>query len=231
MGGLAALAEMEIDGKVRRAMKSRNEPGKQTVLRPNAASELAADLRSLIQAARLRVAQTVNAELVILYWQIGNRIRTHILGAVRADYGDQIVSTLSRQLTVEYGAGFSRPNLFHMIRLVEAWPGQAAMTALAQHLGWSHFKEILYLENDLARHFYAEMCRLERWSVRTLRERVRSMMFERTAISRLPEATIREDLQQLREADSLTPERPVPARFSRAERRVQRTRPRSRDPP
>ncbi len=80
------------------------------------------------------------------------------------------------------------------------------MSALAQHLGWSHFKEILYLQNELARQFYAEMCRLERWSVRTLRDRVRSMMFERTAVSRLPELTIREDLQQLREADRLTPE-------------------------
>jgi hypothetical protein len=209
----------------------KSERSQPAVAAPNLFGELAADVRTLIEAARLRVAQTVNAELVLLYWQIGNRIRRDVLGPTRAEYGEQIVSTLSRQLTVEYGAGFSRPNLFHMIRLVEAWPGQAAMTALAQHLGWSHFKEILYLENDLARHFYAEMCRLERWSVRTLRERVRSMMFERTAISRLPEATIREDLQQLREADSLTPERPVPARFSRAERRVQRTRPRSRDPP
>lgn len=201
-----ALAEMEIDGKVRRAMQSRNEPEKQTVLRPNAASELAADLRSLIQAARLRVAQTVNAELVTLYWQIGNRIWTHILGAARADYGDQIVSTLSRQLTADYGAGFSRQNLFHMIRFVEAWPDQAGVTALAQHLGWSHFKEILYLENELARQFYAEMCRLEHWSVRTLRDRVRSMMFERTAISRLPDETIRQDLERLRDADTLTPE-------------------------
>jgi len=80
------------------------------------------------------------------------------------------------------------------------------MPALAQHLGWSHFKEILYLENELARQFYAEMCRLERWSIRTLRDRVRSMMFERIAASRLPDATIRKDLQQLREADRLTPE-------------------------
>jgi predicted nuclease of restriction endonuclease-like (RecB) superfamily len=93
-----------------------------------------------------------------------------------------------------------------MIRFVEAWPEQAQMATLAQHLGWSHFKEILYLENELAREFYAEMCRLERWSVRTLRDRVRSMMFERTAVSRLPEATIRQDIQQLREADRLTPE-------------------------
>ena len=93
-----------------------------------------------------------------------------------------------------------------MIRFAEAWPDQAHITALAPHLGWSHFKEILYLENELARQFYAEMCRLERWSVRTLRDRVRGMLFERTAISRLPEATIRQDLQRLHDADRLTPE-------------------------
>lgn len=71
---------------------------------------------------------------------------------------------------------------------------------------WSHFKEILYLENELARQFYSEMCRVERWSVRTLRERVRGMLFERTAVSRLPDATIRQDLDQLHETDRLTPE-------------------------
>jgi len=93
----------------------------------------------------------------------------------RAEYGDQIVSTLSRQLTTEYGTGFSRQNLFHMMRFVEAWPNHTQVTSLAQHLGWSHFKEILYLDDELARQFYAEMCRLERWSVRTLRDRVRSI--------------------------------------------------------
>jgi predicted nuclease of restriction endonuclease-like (RecB) superfamily len=93
-----------------------------------------------------------------------------------------------------------------MIRFAEAWPDQAQITALAQHLGWSHFKEILYLENELGRQFYAEMCRLERWSVRTPRDRVRGMLFERTAISRLPETTIRQDLQRLHDADRLTPE-------------------------
>jgi hypothetical protein len=115
---------------------------------PRVLGELAADLRSLIDTTRLRVARTVNAELVMLYWEIGSRIRRDILGDARAEYGNQIVSTLSRQLTAEYGAGFSRQNLFHMIRFVEAWPEQAQMSILAQHLGWSHFKEILYLETS-----------------------------------------------------------------------------------
>jgi len=173
---------------------------------PQPSGGLAADIRGLIEAVRLRVAQTVNAELVLLYWQIGDRIRRDVLGQTRAGYGEEIVSTLSRQLTAEYGAGFSRQNLFHMMRFAEAWPDRGQVAALAPYLGWSHFKEILYLENDLARQFYAEMGRLERWSVRTLRERVRGMMFERTAISKLPEVTIRQDLQQLRDADRLTPD-------------------------
>ncbi|MGA7928971.1 MAG: PDDEXK nuclease domain-containing protein [Candidatus Sulfotelmatobacter sp.] len=129
-----------------------------------------------------------------------------VLRDARAEYGGEIVSTLSRQLTADYGAGFSRQKLFHMIRFAEAWPDEAQVATLAENLGWSHFKEILYLKDELARHFYPEICRLERWSVRTLRDRVRSLMFERTSISKLPEATIRQDLQQLREADRLTPD-------------------------
>lgn len=134
------------------------------------------------------------------------RIRQDILAQERAPYGEQRVSTLSRQLTTDYGPGFSRPNLFHMIRFVEAWPEEVQVTQLAQHVGWSHFKEILYLEDPVQRDFYAEMCRLERWSVRTLRDRVRSMLYERTAISRQPETLVRQELEQLRQADRITPD-------------------------
>jgi predicted nuclease of restriction endonuclease-like (RecB) superfamily len=169
-------------------------------------SVLVADVRALINAARYRAAQAVNTELVLLYWGIGNRIRRDILGEERAGYGEQIVSTLSRQLTSDYGAGFSRPNLFHMIRFVDVWPDQTQVEILAPQLGWSHFKELLYLENEIQRQFYAEMCRVERWSVRTLRERIRGMLFERTAISRKPEEVARQELQKLRELDRITPD-------------------------
>jgi hypothetical protein len=138
-------------------------------------SALVTDVRALVNAARHRAAQAINAELVLLYWGIGNRIRRDILGEERAGYGEQIVSTLSRQLTSDYGAGFSRPNLFHMIRFVDVWPDRTQVEILAPQLGWSHFKELLYLENEIQRQFYAEMCRVERWSVRTLRERIRGM--------------------------------------------------------
>ena len=108
---------------------SRPDPPKLREPSGNAAAEisrvLVADVRSLIAAARHRAAQAVNTELVLLYRGVGNRIRRDILGEERAGYGEQIVSTLSRQLTSDYGAGFSRPNLFHMIRFVDVWPDAA----------------------------------------------------------------------------------------------------------
>lgn len=80
------------------------------------------------------------------------------------------------------------------------------MTTLSAQLSWSHFVEILLVKNDLARDFYAEMCRFERWTVRTLRERIDSMLFERTAISRKPKETIKRELTALRDEQKLTPD-------------------------
>ena len=87
---------------------------------PPDTTRLLGDLTQLIDSARQRVARTVNSELVLMYWKIGARIRQDILGEERAAYGEQIVSTLSRQLSAGYGSGFSRQNLLHMIRFVEA---------------------------------------------------------------------------------------------------------------
>ena len=168
--------------------------------------DLTGDVCQIIESTRIRVAQSVNAELVMMNWKIGIRIHRDVLAGSRAEYGERIVSTLSRQLTAEYGAGFSRQNLFHMVRFAEAWPDEAQVNSLAQHLGWSHFKEILYLPDPLGRQFYSEMCRMERWSVRTLRERIQGMLFERTAISRLPEAAIQQELEQFRDSGKVTPE-------------------------
>jgi len=77
---------------------------------------------------------------------------------------------------------------------------------LSRQLSWSHFIAILPVKNDLARDFYAEMCRIERWTVRTLRKRIDSMLFERTAISRKPEETIKQELETLRDEQKLTPD-------------------------
>jgi predicted nuclease of restriction endonuclease-like (RecB) superfamily len=164
------------------------------------------ELRQLISDARNRVAATVNAELTMLYWQIGTRLRTEVLQNERAEYGEQIVASVSQQLTVDYGNGFGKRNLFRMIKFAELFPSFEIVTTLSAQLSWSHFVEILLVKNDLAREFYAEMCRFERWTVRTLRKKIDSMMFERTAISRKPEETIKQDLEALRDERKLTPD-------------------------
>ena len=140
-------------------------------------NSLIEELRDLINSARNRVAATVNAELTMLYWRIGSRIRTEVLQNERAEYGEQIVVTVSQQLTIEFGKGFARPNLFRMIKFAELFQDAEIVSTLSRQLSWSHFVEILQVKNDLARDFYAEMCRFERWTVRTLRERIDSMLF------------------------------------------------------
>jgi predicted nuclease of restriction endonuclease-like (RecB) superfamily len=93
-----------------------------------------------------------------------------------------------------------------MIRFAEVFPDSRIVAMLSRQLGWSHFVEIIYLPDDLQRDFYAEMCRVERWSVRALRAKVQSMLFERTALSRKPAELARQELQALREDDQLTPD-------------------------
>jgi len=151
---------------------------------------LVADVRSMIEQTREGVAQTVNMGMTLLYWRIGKRIQTEVLGNERAEYGKEIVATLSQQLNVEFGNGFSTKNLRHMLKFAEEFPKSEIVSTLSRQLGWSHFKEIIYLSQPLQREFYAEMCRVERWSVRTLRAKIQGMLFERTAISKKPEATI-----------------------------------------
>lgn len=164
------------------------------------------DIRLMIEETRSAVATTVNAGLTMLYWNIGKRINEEILKGKRAGYGEEIVSTLSRQLIQEYGSGFSTKNLRHMVRFFESFPDQQIVSTLWRQLGWSHFKEIIYLEKPFQRDFYAEMCRLERWSVRTLRDKIGGLLYERTAISRKPDKVIRHELDTLRSTDQMTPD-------------------------
>ncbi len=167
---------------------------------------LIGDIRGLIETARQNVAVTVNAGLTLLYWQIGSRIRQDILKEKRAEYGKEIVATLSQELTKEYGNGFSYSALTRMVRFAEVFPDTQIVATLSRQLSWSHFKEILPLKKPLQRDFYAEICRLERWSVRTLRKKIDGMLYERTAISKKPEELIEKDLADLRGEDRLTPD-------------------------
>jgi len=169
-------------------------------------SVLLGDIRSLIESARVRVAVGVNAEMVMLYWDIGDRIRKEILGDKRAVYGKQVVNTLSDDLVTRYGPGFARTNLFNMIRFAEVFPDRSIVHSLSGQLSWTHFRNIIYVEDPLAREFYTGMCRLERWSVRILQAKIQGMLFERTALSKKPEELARKDLTALRDEDCMTPD-------------------------
>lgn len=183
--------------------KNKNTPAIET---DKTASRLFDEIRPLIEETRGRVAQIVNTALVQMNWNIGKIINDEILKNERAEYGEQIVSTLSRQLTEKYGKGFTRTALIRMRLFAEYFPDKEIGATLSHQLNWSHFVEILTIKDQLKRDFYAEMCRIERWSVRTLRDKVQGMLFERTAISRKPEETIKQEIAELREEDKLTPD-------------------------
>jgi len=168
--------------------------------------ELLNDIRKLIKETRSTVATTVNVGLTMLYWRIGKRINEEILKGERADYGKEILATLSQELTRDYGRGFSYSSLTRMVAFSQAFPDGQIVATLSQQLSWSHFKEILPLKDPLQREFYAAMCRAEGWSVRTLRKKIDSMLYERTAISRKPEELVKKELAELREEDRMSPD-------------------------
>ena len=170
-----------------------------------AAPGLLHDIEHLIREARHSAAVAVNMSLTMLYWRIGNRMRLEVLGSQRAGYGEESVATLSRQLVAEHGRGFERKNLHRMVQFAEAFPEEPIVATLWRHLSWSHFRALLPLKQPMQREFYAEMCRIEGWSVRTLGERIDSMLFERTALSRQPDALIRTELAALRTKGEMSP--------------------------
>lgn len=166
---------------------------------------LALDLGRMIEAARQRLAHTANAALTTLYWQLGERVRTTVLDGRRAAYGAQIVAALGRQLDAHYGRGFGDKNLRRMVQFAVAFPDPEIVAALGRQLGWAHFKLLIPLNEPLKRTFYAEMCRVEGWSTRTLAQKIDGMLYERTALSKKPEQVIRRELAALHEKGELTP--------------------------
>ncbi len=178
---------------------------KESIASPTAPSALLGDIRALIEAARKRAASAVNSELSMLYWRIGQRIHTQVLEGRRADYGEEVVSTLAVQLVKEYGGSFSVKNLRRMVQFAVAYPDERIVVSLIRQLSWTHFIALIPLKDPLMRDYYAQMASAERWSVRTLRERIDSMLYERTALSQKPEETIAQELATLRDAQRMTP--------------------------
>jgi len=191
---------------VSRKQDKTNMIGNSTPLSKQLTKSLLSDLRVLIEQARVRVAQQINTELVMLNWHIGSRIRTEILKQTRAEYGEQVIDTIAQQLTLEYGRGYSRPALFRMVKFAEVFPDFEIVSTASRQLSWSHLVELIYIKDDLRRQFYAEMCRIEGWSVHTLRDKIKRLLFERTAIAKKPENVAKQELKLLQDRGELTPD-------------------------
>lgn len=170
-----------------------------------AAGALLGDIRALIDAARQRAAITVNSELSMLYWHIGQRIHTQVLSGQRARYGEEVVSTLAAHLVNDYGAGFAVKNLRRMMQFATTFPDEQIVASLKRQLSWTHFIALIPLKDRCQRDYYAQMASAERWSVRTLRERIDSMLYERTALSRKPDGLIAQELATLQGAERMSP--------------------------
>ena len=164
------------------------------------------EIRQLIDTAKQRAAVAINAEITLLYWQVGKRIQTEVLQGQRGEYGKQIIVSLSIQLTQTCGKGWGEKHLRHCLHLAETFPDEQIISALRRQLSWTHIKTLMYFDDPLKRNFYIEICCLEGWSSRQLQERINSMLFERTAISRKPEETIRYDLEQLHQNQQISPD-------------------------
>ncbi len=155
------------------------------------------EVKDLIQSAKQQAAVAVNAELTLLYWQVGKRIADEVLKGERAEYGKQAIKELAQALTQSVGKGWSPQQLRHCLRFAETFPDDQIVYALRRQLSWTHIRSLMYIDDALKRDFYITMASQERWSTRTLTERIDSQLFERTAVSKKPDQTISQELQLL----------------------------------
>lgn len=116
------------------------------------------EIVGLIENAKRNVAVKVNSEMTFLYQNIGKDITENVLSNQKAEYGKSVISMLSQMLVVQYGKGFGRANIFRMIKFYEYFNDFEKVSTLQRKLTWSHFVELLQIQDELKREFYATMC-------------------------------------------------------------------------
>lgn len=193
-----------MDLKIAEVGKHVKTAGKRPCTAKATAGGLLRDVRGMIASARERAAASVNAELAMLYWHVGNRINKEVLKDKRAAYGRQVVGELAGALTDEFGPGWDVKTLRHSLRVAETFSERQIVSAVRRQLSWTHIKSLAYIADPLKREFYIEMCALEHWSSRTLQGRINSMMYERTAIAKKPDEVIKKDIAALRDEGKMS---------------------------
>ena len=180
---------------------------KEITMPAKAPATLMNDLRQIIEQARHRAASTVNSELTLMNWHIGERINRDVLKNRRAEYGKQIVTAVAKQLQMEYGnKGFEERTIRRMMQFASLFPDINILTPLVTKLSWTHFLLVLPLKDELQREFYLTMAAAENWSKRTLQSKIDGMLYERTAISGKPNEIIKKELANLRNEAEISPD-------------------------
>ena len=186
----------------------------QTFLRNNVDREIAnineeqlySDVSELIEVTQQRALHEINRAGILLYWHIGRRINHDILKNNRAEYGSGVVKTLADKLQIRFGKGFGLRVIQRCMQFERCFSNEKIVGSLSQHLKWTHFVLLLNIDSQLKREFYAEMCRIERWSTRELSKKIDDMLFERTAIAKKSDNVIEKEISKLRETQILEPD-------------------------
>lgn len=140
------------------------------------------EIKNILDTARRIVARQVNSELLNAYWNIGRIICEYEQStSTRADYGKQTLRILSKELTKEFGKGFSVSNIQFMRRFYQTYQIQQTMSV---KLSWSHYCELLSISDPDKRSFYEKEAVNSNWSVRELKRQIESSLFERLLLSR-----------------------------------------------
>lgn len=164
------------------------------ILSPNF-DRLFQELSALIEQSRTQVAVVANSALTILFWKVGKRINDEMLNNERAEYGMQVVGTLSKQLETTYGRSFTEKNVRRMMQFASGFSDSEIVVTLSRQLTWSHFLVLIPLKSREAQLFYADLVAKGALGVRALREQISRKAFERTEIANLQVQNFTSDLQ------------------------------------
>ena len=143
---------------------------------------LLAHIGEALESGRKNAVSRINEAIVETYWTIGKYIVDfEQAGNEKAEYGSETLKRLSKDLTLRYGNGFGLSNVYRMRQLYTAFP---IFARVSQKLSWSHYVELLKIDDPLERSFYLKECEQENWGVRELRRQMQSMLFQRLALSK-----------------------------------------------
>jgi predicted nuclease of restriction endonuclease-like (RecB) superfamily len=138
------------------------------------------EIKQILQTARLKTYKAINSAMVEAYWEIGKRIVLEEQnGKERANYGEEVLKELSKNLTAEFGRGFSYANLYNMRQFYTIYPENEIFYTLCRNLSWSHNRLIMRIDDPKARQYYLNEAAEQQWSVRTLERNINTLYYQR----------------------------------------------------